>query len=123
MSRDAALLRAHEAIEGCKLRPVTEAQEVWRLLESGAERDILLTLRWHPEQVDDFHPLVLSNVDADGRVHFFNALAPDVEPVEGQPIDDDAPPRIFHAAGDESVSKDQFFKFFQSLEAVAYVPG
>lgn len=120
MSRDLEILRSHEAVDGAKLRPAQGPQEIWDRLQAG-EEDLLLTLIWHPDQADEYHPLFLTRVDADRRVHFYNAMAPEGEPQSGQILIDGAPLRTYHEAGDESVTRDQFFEWFQKRQAVGYL--
>ncbi|MBS2036995.1 hypothetical protein JST97_18540 [bacterium] len=116
--RDQQLLKMHEAVTGQSLRPESDPQVLWEFVSAQSE-GVLLTLHWFAGQTD-FHSLTLNEV-RDGRMHFHNPIQEhsDLEP--GSVIRDDAPERIYHAPGDESVSRDEFDSWFGPREALGYL--
>lgn len=117
--RDQQLLSMHEAITGDHLEPESDPQVIWEKLAAG-DGDIPLTLHWFAGQ-SDYHSLVLIHVEED-RVHFHNPirLQDDFEP--GTELHDDAPPRTYHAPGDESVTRQEFESWFTERDALGYLP-
>ena len=117
--RDAELLKLHQAVLGVSLRPESDGAAVLSLLRAGTS-DILLSLHWYSGA--DYHSLVLTHVDPQEQIHFHNPNQPDNPPPSGQLLLDDAPRRIYHGPGDESVSQEVFMQWFQQREALAYLP-
>lgn len=117
--RDQQLLKMHEAVTGDRLRAESDPQVIWKQL-AGGDGGIPLTLRWFAGQ-SDYHSLVLSCVQGD-RVHFHNPIRPHDDFQPGTPLRDDAPPRIYHTAGDESVNREEFESWFKERDALGYLP-
>lgn len=118
--RDANLLNMHLAILGVALRPESDPDALWDRVASG-EEGVLLTLRWLADEAE-FHSLTLTEIDDQDRLHFHNPLQPEVPPEPGETLRDDAPPRVYHAPGDESVTRSEFLDWFAGREALGYIP-
>ncbi|MBN9416353.1 MAG: hypothetical protein J0I12_12995 [Candidatus Eremiobacteraeota bacterium] len=117
--RDQQLLKMHQAVTGSELVPEADAQVLWGQVQAGNE-DVLLSLHWFAGQ-SDFHSLTLNRVEGE-RMHFHNPIRSYDEEVEpGSELRDDAPARIFHGPGDESVDRGEFESWFAEREALGYV--
>lgn len=116
--RDQDLLKMHEAVTGSPLTSESDPQVLWEHVVAGGE-EVLVTLHWSAGQ-SDYHSLSLSRVENE-RIHFHNPvrLSDDHEP-ESE-LQDDAPPRIFHAPGDESVTREEFESWFAERDALGYL--
>lgn len=117
--RDQELLRMQEAVWGRRQRPESAPQSVWSAVESNGD-EVLLTLRWFPDQADD-PSLNLIRVEGE-RIHFHNPVVEDTDLAVGDPIQDEAPVRIFHAPGDESVKRSDFESWFSDCDALGHLP-
>lgn len=117
--RDQQLLKMHEAVTGDRLRAESDPQVIWKQLAAGVG-GIPLTLRWFAGQ-SDYHSLVLSRVQGD-RVHFHNPIRPRDDFQPGTPLRDDAPLRLYHTPGDESVNREEFESWFRERDALGYLP-
>jgi hypothetical protein len=117
--RDQELLRMQQAMSGRRLLPESDSQALWSAVEAGGD-EVLLTLRWFPDQ-SDFHSLSLIRVEGE-RIHFHNPVVETADLPPGSELQDDAPPRIFHSPGDESVSRAEFESWFSERDALGYLP-
>lgn len=117
--RDQDLLKMHEAVTGAALKAELDPRVLWEQLAAGAE-EVLVTLHWFAGQ-SDYHSLNLIRIEGE-RIHFHNPVrfSDDHEP--GTELQDDGPVRIFHAPGDESVTREEFESWFSERDALGYLP-
>ena len=109
----------HEAVTGTSLRPESDPQVLWEEVAAGVDQ-VLVTLHWFAGQ-SDYHSLSLLRVEGD-RIHFHNPTRVSDEHAPDTELEDDAPARIFHSPGDESVTRDEFESWFEERDALGYLP-
>lgn len=116
--RDQQLLKMHEAVTGQSLRPESDPEVIWQAVAGGAD-GVLLTLHWFAGQ-QDYHSLTLNGVTGE-RIHFHNPIQEHEGVQPETTVRDDAPERIYHAPGDESVTRSEFESWFGQREALGYL--
>jgi hypothetical protein len=116
--RDQQLLKMHQAVTGQNLRPEADPEVVWQAVAAGDE-GILLTLHWFAGQ-QDYHSLTLNTV-LDERIHFHNPIQEHMDLEPESTVRDDAPERIYHGPGDESVDRSEFESWFRQRDALGYL--
>lgn len=102
----------HAAVLGIEVHEVREPEVVLQALEEGVS-EIPLVLEWD----DEPHSVVLHEM-RDDRVVFFNGMQPPEPPEPGSEVHDSGPPRLAEEPGMESVSRDDFVRFFEERAAV-----
>jgi len=114
----------HSAIFGNELDEVKEPDTILSMLKEG-KSDIMMSLKWDEkrgEEFHDYHKIVLQNINENGRVVFYNPMGH--ENMEAGTIikgENMGPERLIEDIGLESVTKDDFIKFFNEREAVCFV--
>lgn len=116
--RDQQLLKMHQAVTGTELVPEADPGVLWQQVADGNE-DVLVSLRWFAGQ-SDYHSLTLIRVEGE-RIHFHNPIQEYAELEPEGTIHDDAPERVFHSPGDESVDRGEFESWFAERDALGYL--
>lgn len=125
MDDDQELHILHEAIFGKKLEETSDPDEIIDLL-NGGKSDIIMGLYWDEDREEEYHEMhkiVLQKIEGD-RVIFYNPLRPPKGTQIGEVIgggEGEGPKRKIEATGVESISLEDFIKFFDEREGVCFL--
>lgn len=126
MNSNAELHALHEAIFGQELEEIKDPEFVTDILKNE-KRDIIMKLTWGEKRRDEYHEehnIVVQKIDDTGRVNFYNPMGHPEEMEEGTIIEGEnmGPKRRVEGSGIESVTSEDFVKFFKERDAVCFFP-